>query len=265
VLAFGCTPQASEQLVNPPPALPTAEARKEPPAPKQPPLPHTCVAYAEFAAHEASAPNRTPSEREQFWERARKEYQQALESDPNYVPALQGLARLYVEINDRARAVATYERAIMAHPKEATLAYELGMAYMRWKQWEPALVPLRSALDLDPENRQSANALGICLACTGHYDESLAVFTRAFGDPAQAHFNLARTLHRLHHDDLCTQHLQVALSLNSELLPAREMLDRLAGSTEQAPRPRTAAGQERNPSGVQTDVERQPVGSQPVP
>jgi tetratricopeptide (TPR) repeat protein len=256
LLALGCTPQASEQLISPPPPAPGAEAKKHPDLPKQAPLPKTCVAYAEFAVHEACASNHTPREREDFWERARKEYQQALETDPTYLPALQGLARLYVEINDRERAVATYERAIAAHPRETSLPYELGMAYMRWKQWEPALVPLRTAFDLDPENRPTANALGICQACTGNYDECLAVFTKAFGNKAQAHYNLARTLHRLNRDDLCSQHLQMALNLNPDLQSARELLEKLAGKTEQAPPPREDKGQQASTPAAQTDLEQ---------
>jgi tetratricopeptide (TPR) repeat protein len=220
------------------------------------PQPKTCVAYAEFSVHEAAAANHTPSDREWWREKARKEYQQALESEPTYLPALQGLARLYVDINDRERAVATYERAMAAHPKEVSLPYELGMAYMHWKQWAPALVQLRTAFDLDPENRQTAKSLGVCLACAGRCDESLAVFTTAFGDAAQAHYNLARTLHRLSQDDLCCQHLQLALSLNAQLMPARKMLEQLTSKPEQAPTPNVIMPQERPSPATPTEVEQ---------
>src|SRR5262249_1790730 len=136
---------------------------KEPEGPKRQPKANTCVGLAVLHEQAAADPNRSPVEKTELLEKARRAYQQALKGEPNHLPALKGLAHLYVTLNDHEKAVATYRRAIQAHPKNAELHYLLGMCHAQQKEWQPALEALRKALDLEPENRQLINAYGLAL------------------------------------------------------------------------------------------------------
>jgi tetratricopeptide (TPR) repeat protein len=227
---LGCGPNGGLPLASSDPKAVAAPTTAEVPLTPLSAKPHasTYRAAGSLAEKSAEDPNRGPADRENLFEEARKNYQQAIATDPNYLPAYQALARLYLKEGDQERAVATYQKAIKAHPKAAPLWYELGMCYSRQKQWEPALTNLRQAVKLDPENRPYVNTLGYCLARAGLYDESLACFRKIVG-PAQAHYNLARMLHHLGRDDLSRQHLQMALQADPRLVPARQLLTQLDG------------------------------------
>jgi pentatricopeptide repeat protein len=234
LLAAGCFPQ-SQQIITTPPQTP-ATVKREADLPKITPKASTCLAGAEFCRLEASSPKTTPAQREEFRERARKAYQQALSQEPNNVAALHGLAGLYVDLNDHDRAITTYQKALKLTPKDAALSFELGMAHARWKEFDQAITHLKIAFELEPENSQCANTLGHCLARAGRYEEALAVFKKTVGE-AKARYNLARMLHHLNQDDLSRQQLSIALSLEPQMTEARELLLQLGAAQpiEEAP------------------------------
>jgi tetratricopeptide (TPR) repeat protein len=213
--------------------------------PRRDPKPSTCVGCAEFRVQMATTdPHATAADKQRLYDEARRAYQQAIRIDPNYLPAYEGLGKLYVLINDYPRAVETYHKALKKNEKEPRLWFELGMCYARQKQWEPAIKDLQTAWSLDPENRQYADTLGFCLARAGRYDESLACFRKAVGE-AMAHYNLARMLHHMHQDGLSQQQLAQALRVDPDLEPAQEMLAQLQGpppTPTSPPRPAIALG-----------------------
>ncbi len=200
--------------------------KKESDLPKRVPQAITCVKYGDFAADEATSPNKSLVEVQEQRDLARKAYQQALSIDPNCLPAYQGLTSLYVALKDYKHATATYQEALRHYPKEPSLWYELGMCYARQKEWEPAFQHLNKASELDPENRKYANALGYALARAGRYDDSLVVFGRLQSEP-EAHYNLARMLQHLNQTDLARQQLQVALQKDPEMKQALALLSEL--------------------------------------
>jgi tetratricopeptide (TPR) repeat protein len=221
--------------------------------PKRKPQPETCVALGRLAEEAANQPGRPPADQQQLREQARKAYQQALDLEPNHVPALAALARLYATAGDYGRAVPAYRKAVKVQPKDAALWYDLGMCHARHKQWEPALVNLRAAVELDPENRQYGNALGFCLARAGCYEESLACFRRSVGE-AGAHYNLARMLHHVNQEELSKQHLRLALQAKPDLAPAEQLLAELEGRAAGFDRP---AGE----TAIEQVAEVQPVNN----
>jgi tetratricopeptide (TPR) repeat protein len=194
--------------------------------PKITPKPATLVALGQFREQQAGDPSRSPREQELMRDEARKAYQHALLGDPNYLPAHQALARLYVSAKDYERAEAVYRKALEGHPDHAPFWYELGMCQCRQKQWDSALECLRKAVALEPESRLYVNALGYCLARVGHYDESLECFQKVT-TPAQAHYNLGRMLLHLGEVELARQHLSAATEVDPDLAGARELLAQL--------------------------------------
>jgi tetratricopeptide (TPR) repeat protein len=236
ISVLGCKTQQTSQ--NPVIATPsgqivsTAPVIKEKELPKHDPQPSLLVAYGDFQAREAAG--RTPVEQEQYYDHARRAYQKALEQDPNNLPALQSLAHLYVAIKDHDRANATYQRALKAYPKDASLWFELGVYQTKCREWDPAVQNLRQALALDPENRFYANWLGNCLARAGRYDDSLACFQQFVGQ-AQAHYNVARMQVHMQQEEAARQQLRLALQADPKHEEARLLLTKLeVGGVQQA-------------------------------
>jgi tetratricopeptide (TPR) repeat protein len=234
---LGCNPQGPLPLVSSTaePPKPVAPATDLPPADGRPKKAHasTFVAAGELAEKGSQDAARTPADRANMLEQARKAYLQAIATDPNYLPAHTALANLYLTQGDQERCFAAYQKVLKAHPKEASLWYGLGMCYSRLKRWDEAVANLRKAHELDPDNRPYANTLGYCLARAGRYEESLGCFRELVGE-AQAQYNLARMLHHLKRDDLSRQHLQLALRAEPQLAPARQLLAQLNGAAPAA-------------------------------
>jgi Tfp pilus assembly protein PilF len=190
--------------------------KKEADLPPRDPKPVTCLKGGDLMLAGATAPARKPGEKQQFFERARQAYQQAISLDPKYLPAYQALARLYVLMEDDRRALETYQKALKIKSDDASLWYELGICYKRQKDWEPALEHLTKAAELEPETSKYVNTLAVVLACSGRYQESLECFGR-LGSQAGAHYKLARTLERLNQPELSQQHMKVALEMDPRL------------------------------------------------
>src|SRR5260370_39077133 len=145
--------EGSAVAANDEPAPADVPKETETSQPKRQPLPSTGVAFGTFNERSAADARRTPAEQEHFRDLARKAYQQALHLDPENLPALTSLARLYVRMGDHEHAITTYRRAVMSHPKEAGVWHELGICYAQNKQWEPAVDSLKEAVELGPEQR----------------------------------------------------------------------------------------------------------------
>lgn len=182
-------------------------------------------------------------------------YHKALEKDPKYIPAHAALARWHESAGNHDKAVATYREAIQTVSQpgsfdsfvrlfelpgsqtnkrpaapERTLWYELGMCHARAKEWDAAIDSLRKAVELDPDDRQYAKTLGLCLARAGRIEEGLAVLEKKVGK-AEAHCTVARMLYQMKQDAASKQHVQIALQLDANLPAARELLDELEGRT----------------------------------
>jgi Tfp pilus assembly protein PilF len=196
----------------------------------------TFVAFGDFRARAAVAPEFTPEAQRQYREEARRAYRQALEIDPSCVSAYLGLAHLWEGANDQARAADSYRKALEINDKDALVWFELGMCQCRQRHWAQGVDSVRRALERDPENQRYLSTLGFILARTGRYEESLACLAQVVG-PARAHYDLARMLRHLQQPDLARQHLQAALALDPRLADARALLNELEGRPTAALQP----------------------------
>jgi tetratricopeptide (TPR) repeat protein len=221
------------------------EVTKEKDLPKRPPKPSTLVAFGDFQEREAANPERSPQDRERLYDQARRSYQEALELDPDNLGAHKALARLYVNIKDHDRAIATFEHALKAHPKEAPVWFDLGTYQMQCKEWAAAVENLRQAVALEPENRHFVKTLGFCLARSGRFDESLVCLEPAVG-PAEAHYDVARMQLHLQQEEAAKMHLRLALQADPQHKEARALLAQLEAPPVQqgeAPVPAPASNQ----------------------
>ncbi len=181
------------------------------------------VAMASFHMKEGQGQADIPLLQQEQYNKARKAYQKAIQLDPRYTPAHEGLASLYLLMDDYDHAIASYQKALQVAPDNAALWYQLGMCHCRRKDFDRGVPCLSKASDLDPENRQYANGLGYTLARMGRYDQSLACFCRV-QSKAKAHYNLARMLLHTGQTELGKQHLRRALQEDPNLALAQGLL-----------------------------------------
>ena len=209
------SPGPMSPSARPPQAIDPASIKKALAKPKELP-PQVLVKYADFKAGEAFNPKSKPAAQQQLREQASQDYERAIKSNPKYVPAYQGLARLCVAMGDGERAVEIYQKALRIDAKNAALWYELGMYYNAQKDWSAALDSLNRTVKIDPSNRTYVNAIGVVLAEAGRYDESLNCFVRSSGE-AMGSYRLAQTLDRLQQPGLSRYYLEAALRKNPNL------------------------------------------------
>lgn len=223
LLAAGCQtqptssprPGALSPSVAPPQTIDPTLIKKPSNKPKELP-PQVLTSSADFRVGEAADPKKTPMEAQIIREQARQDYEKAIQLNPKYIPAYQGLARLYNIMNERERAVETYKKALQIDNKNAALWYELALYYNGQKNWNAAMDCLAHATKLDPNNRTYVNATGVVLAQAGRYDESLNCFAR-FNGEAMGSYRLAQTLDRLQQPGLSHLYLEAALRKDPSL------------------------------------------------
>lgn len=95
-------------------------------------------------------------------------------------------------------AVALWQRATYYSPSSWSTHYNLGLAYLGYKQYEPAQTELLEAKRLDPNRANVYNNLAMAQAGMGHADEAIANLKAALAlDPRllEAHNNLGALLH----------------------------------------------------------------------
>jgi len=244
IAAAGCQLQVMDLPSSSASNLDPSQIKKVSAKPKKVP-PLVLVSYGNFEAGEAFAARTGPERQQQLCESARAEYEKALSLDPKCVPAYQNLARLYTHMHELSLAVETYQKALTLAPNDASLWYELGLCHNYQKDFMSALECLDRAAQIDPANRSYTNALGVVLAESGRYKESLKCFALGGGE-ALGYYRLAQTLHHLHKPELSRRCLEVAVQKDPSLAPPIQQASYQAAADPEpsTPPPVQAASQE---------------------
>jgi predicted CXXCH cytochrome family protein len=107
------------------------------------------------------------------------EYKAALRLSAQYVPAAINLADLYRQTGREAESESVLRTALMASPRDAGLHHALGLALVRLKRSDDALVELRHAAELEPERARYAYVYAVALHSTGHGHDAIAVLKQS--------------------------------------------------------------------------------------
>jgi tetratricopeptide (TPR) repeat protein len=204
-----------------------------------PAKPETYAILANVQMQSAFAEDATPESKEAMLDQARQGYQKALTLDPKNKTALQGLAKYYVRLGDREKAVETYKRYFAIYPKDKDVAHEVAMAHAQWKDWAGAAAWCEFALKIDPENLAIRKTLGFCLARAGKWDEGFAVMCEIMPE-AQARYLMARVLEHQKQPEASRMQLQLAVKADPSYVAAREFLAEL----DQVNNPMTSPAQQ---------------------
>jgi Tfp pilus assembly protein PilF len=136
------------------------------------------------------------------------------------------LARLYARLSKDELALAEYDKALKAHPKDAALWNDLGYFHYERGNWAEAEKGFRKSLEFAPDNQKAWLNLGLALGQSGRYQESLSAFEQSV-KPAEARCNLAFVLGTQGKLDEARRLYQEALQLDPNLKLARAALTKL--------------------------------------
>jgi tetratricopeptide (TPR) repeat protein len=145
---------------------------------------------------------------------ARRDYEQALRSDPKNTDALLGLATIAARQGQADKAADLYLRVLEADPKD--LNAKAGLINLKG-QSDPALSEsrLKTLLASQPDSAALNFALGNLHARQTRWSDAQQAYFRAYTaepDNADYLFNLAVSLDHLHQKNLAIQYYQMALN-----------------------------------------------------
>ncbi len=106
-------------------------------------------------------------------------FMQAIQLDPDFVPAYVNGADLLRTLGRDQEAADLLQQGLQRVPMSATLHHALGLARVRLQQQELALGSLRRAVELDPETSRYAYVHAVALHSSGAVDESIRSLAQA--------------------------------------------------------------------------------------
>lgn len=104
---------------------------------------------------------------------------QAVERDPALWRAWNAIGRIYALKGETTRALASYDRAILAHPQAAAIHNNRGLALVSVKRYAEAESSFRRALAAEPGLSVARMNLRMAVAWQGRYDEAIAELKRS--------------------------------------------------------------------------------------
>ena len=113
-----------------------------------------------------------------------------IESYPDFVPAYNELAELYLRHEQFDEAAASLQQGLERAPGDLILLNNLGATHLLRRDYAAAAHCLAKAAERAPEDARSQTNLGVALGMLERQDEALACFSRVL--PLwEVHYNLA--------------------------------------------------------------------------
>lgn len=113
------------------------------------------------------------------WNEAEHELLLALENDPRYFEARDGLAALYAANGRLSDAIQTYEAGIRTTPDDAQLRYKLAHLFYENRRYVEAIQAMQEGLRLAPNDRHYAYMLGMSYERAGQWEQARAHWKEA--------------------------------------------------------------------------------------
>lgn len=142
----------------------------------------------QFPAHIAEALNRIEELKlNGEHEKSILEAETLLFDDPNCVEALEEIADNYVSLDSYNKAEKACQHALKLNDKSYTARYILGFIHSQKQEWAKAIVLLKSANNLHPNNPEILRCLGWALFNSGKRTQGVVILERALNlDPENA-------------------------------------------------------------------------------
>ncbi|HYM10824.1 MAG TPA: tetratricopeptide repeat protein, partial [Bryobacterales bacterium] len=125
------------------------------------------------------------------WAKAEKEFQRALQLDPDYAHAHHWYSHYLLAMGRAGESLEESKRALELEPLDAILNTHLGWHYLYSHQYDQAIEHLRHALEIDPGYFHSQREIGRAYAQKGMYREAIAALHKALRHAKEDGFALA--------------------------------------------------------------------------
>jgi tetratricopeptide (TPR) repeat protein len=112
-------------------------------------------------------------------EAARAAYLRALDRSPYFVPAYVNLADLDRAVGDDPAAILRLREALALAPEDPRVRYALGLALHRVGRTQEALAELEEAARLAPQDPQMVLAWALSLDATGRREDTIRILAEA--------------------------------------------------------------------------------------
>ena len=186
-------------------------------------------------------------ERQGQFDPAIAQYRKAVALNHNYVAAYHRLALLLSATGQHLEAAETLQRAVAQRPENAVLRNNLGFEWMLAQQWDDAERELRKAIELQPDLAASHINLGMVLAKSGRFGESLAAFQVVLPE-ADAYYNLGLMFRGQQMYPEAANAFRQVLTINPQFTAAKTQLDQITRRTEpKTPAPAVAEAPQPEP------------------
>jgi Flp pilus assembly protein TadD len=106
-------------------------------------------------------------------------YRKAIEIEPRIPMAYLNLADLYRQKGDDAAGIQLLQEAQLRQPNSPDLHYGMGLALVRQRRYDEALVELRTAAELSENDPQYSYVYAVALHSTGSSPAALKVLEQA--------------------------------------------------------------------------------------
>jgi len=141
------------------------------------------------------------------------------ESEPRSNDTLLLIGRLWTEIGDYPRAIATLQRAQASDPSLLQAHFYQGLAYIHWERWPEAAKEFQAELRIAPGDPDATYHLGFVCARQLKFDDALALFlevTAAHPDYANAQYEAGKILLDRGRMEEAIAHLEAAARLRPQ-------------------------------------------------
>jgi TolB-like protein/Tfp pilus assembly protein PilF len=113
------------------------------------------------------------------WPVAEREFQRALQLNPNLVTARESYAEFLMRMGRSDESIAEYKRAQKLDPLSLVVNTELGWSYGIARRYEQAITQFRQVLELDPNFAIARWSLGVAYEESGRHDEAIRALLAA--------------------------------------------------------------------------------------
>jgi tetratricopeptide (TPR) repeat protein len=96
--------------------------------------------------------------------------------------AYRRVGEAYLQHGNLALAMKEFKKAEAKYADDHLLQYDLGLLHLLKKQYDPAIVHLKRALDLIPDYGEAINSLGNAYAGKGDWDQAIVYYKKVVGD-----------------------------------------------------------------------------------
>jgi tetratricopeptide (TPR) repeat protein len=140
---------------------------------------------------------------------ALKEYQAALQLQPNEPELHEALGELYLDNHSDDEAQTELQKSLALDPSRTHALYLLGRLYVQNRENEKALQYLQRALRLQPESAEASSLLGTAYVRLGQFAQAVPKLEKAapLDHYGNVHYQLFLAYRKLGQDDLAKKAL----------------------------------------------------------